>query len=79
MLTKAGKFVQSNDAIEKRARTFQIFGLRPLDALHLASAEAVEADYFCTTDDQLRRHSRAITDLNIRVVTPVELIEKLEP
>jgi predicted nucleic acid-binding protein len=78
VLDKAGIFVQSDDAIERRAREFQTSGLKPLDALHLASAEAVRADYFCTTDDQLLRRSRAIPDLAIRVVMPIELIEELE-
>jgi predicted nucleic acid-binding protein len=78
VLAKADEFVQSNDTIENRAREFHAFGLKPLDALHLASAEVVRADYFCTTDDQLLRRSKTITDLKIRVVTPIELIEELE-
>jgi predicted nucleic acid-binding protein len=29
------------------------YGIKPLDALHLASAESGKADYFCTCDDKI--------------------------
>ncbi|RMD73126.1 MAG: PIN domain-containing protein [Chloroflexi bacterium] len=38
-----------------RAQQFLAYGLKPLDALHVALAEAGKADYFCTCDDRLRR------------------------
>ncbi len=45
------------------------------DALHLASAEAGEADYFLTTDDHLlRRASRRQSDLKVKVENPAQWI-----
>jgi predicted nucleic acid-binding protein len=51
VLAKAETYVKLDDTIESRAVTFESAGLKPLDALHLAAAEASEADTFCTTDD----------------------------
>ncbi len=63
--------------VERRADELAVAGLRPLDALHLASAEAVGADYLCTCDDQLLRRGRVLADLPLRVVSPVELTTEL--
>jgi len=48
-----------------------------LDALHLASAEEAEADYFCTCDDRFLKRAKTFNDLRTKVVTPLELIEEL--
>jgi hypothetical protein len=37
-ITKATQFVKTNDQIKARAQTFIDAGIKPLDALHLASA-----------------------------------------
>jgi predicted nucleic acid-binding protein len=78
VLTRAENYVQLDDTIESRAITFESAGLKPLDALHLAAAEASEADYFCTTDDGILNRGAEIADLQIRVISPVELITELE-
>src|SRR4051812_8808758 len=39
--------------VEARDDELAEAGLRPLDALHLASAEAIGGNYLCTCDDQL--------------------------
>ena len=44
----------------------------------LASAEEAEADYFCTCDDKFLRKAKAISDLKVKAVSPLELIEVLE-
>ena len=46
--------------VEARADVLVAAGLRPLDALHLGSAEAIGATYFCTCDDQLLRRGRTL-------------------
>ena len=63
-------------AIEARAALVAA-GLRPLDALHLASAEAAGANYFCTCDDRLLRRARGIATPPLRAVAPLELIGEL--
>jgi hypothetical protein len=64
-------------AVEARADDLVVAGLRPLDALHLASAEALGANYFCTCDDQLLRRGRTLAAAPLRVVSPVELTTEL--
>jgi predicted nucleic acid-binding protein len=60
-----------------RARELVGAGFKPLDALHLACAEAAGADVFLTTDDQLRalaqRNSRA---LRVNVANPLTWLEE---
>lgn len=41
--------------VQSRARELAAAGLKPLDALHVASAEAASVDVFLTTDDRLLR------------------------
>ena len=53
-------------------------GIKPLDALHLASAEEAQAVYFCTCDDKFLNRAKAVNDLKTKAVSPVELIEEIE-
>ena len=78
VLSKANRFVNLNEIIERRARTFEKIGIKPLDALHLASAEEAGADYFCTCDDRFLKKAKRISGLKTRAVSPLELIEELE-
>jgi predicted nucleic acid-binding protein len=78
VLSKASSFVVLNEHIEKRAKEFGKVGIKALDALHLASAEAAEVDYFCTCDDNFLNKAKSVGDLKTTVVTPVELIEAVE-
>ena len=77
ILELAKSYIKVNDRIKKRAEVFVSTGIMSLDALHLASAEYSKADYFCTCDDKLANKSKKI-DLNIKVVTPIELIGEIE-
>jgi predicted nucleic acid-binding protein len=62
-----------NDQIQSRAAKLAEAGVKPLDALHLASAEAAAADYFVTCDDRLpRRYAGPVPILN-----PVGFVLKL--
>jgi predicted nucleic acid-binding protein len=78
VLSKARTHVRLNERVEKRAARFVALGIKPLDALHMASAEEAKADYFCTCDDRLLKKAKAVADLRTRVVSPIELIEELE-
>lgn len=78
VLSRATSVMFVNDQIEKRAREFVQHGLHAADALHLAAAEAAKADYFCTCDDHFLRRAQIINDLQLGVVSPLELIEKIE-
>jgi predicted nucleic acid-binding protein len=78
VLSKAHEFVALSTWIEERARVLDAAGIKPLDALHLASAESAQADYLCTCDDQFLRRAKEIEDIRVRVVSPIELIEEIE-
>lgn len=75
--------VPLDDRVAARARELQPLGLRPLDALHAASAEAAGCAYLVTTDDRmaaaLRRNAAT---LHVRLADPmlmVRVVEGVEP
>ena len=78
VLSKASSFIPLNQQIEQRAEVLNKLGIKPLDALHLASAEEVQADYFCTCDDKFLKKAKAVSDIKTKVVSPLELIEEIE-
>jgi predicted nucleic acid-binding protein len=77
VLSKASSFVVLNQQIEHRAGELNKIGIKPLDALHLATAEAGGADYFCTCDDKFLKKAKAMGDVKTNVVSPLELIEEI--
>jgi predicted nucleic acid-binding protein len=78
VLSNTSSFVALNQQIEQRAKELHQFGIKPLDALHLASAEAERADYFCTCDDKFLKKAKAVRDVKTKMVSPLELIEEIE-
>lgn len=76
-LQEARCFVPMTEAIRRRARDLVGEGYRPVDALHVASAEAGDADYFCTCDDGILKKSNARGARRPRILSPVELIAEL--
>jgi predicted nucleic acid-binding protein len=78
VLAKAKTIVRVTASVKERASQFLHHGVKPLDAVHLALAEASKADYFCTCDDQLARRARCIRDLQVKVISPLDLIQEIE-
>lgn len=78
VLAQATTIVLVDEPIEQRSTQFVHRGVKVMDALHLAAAEAAEADYFCTCDDRFLRRAKAIAGLRTHVVSPLELIEAIE-
>ncbi len=78
VLAQASVFVALDEQVEKRARELHQLGIKPLDALHLASAEVVRADFFCTCDDELLRKAKGLGTLQTRVASPLEVIGEVE-
>ena len=54
-------------------------GIKVLDALHLACAVEAHAKYFCTCDDRFYRRAKQLDTKQTLVVSPLELIEVIEP
>ena len=77
VMSKASISVEINDRVEDRSRDRVESGFKPMDALHLASAEVAGTDYFCTCDDRILSRSEALGSLRVRVVSPTELISEI--
>jgi predicted nucleic acid-binding protein len=78
ILAKASRVVQVDPSVEQRTATFIQGGIKAMDAVHVALAEAAGVDYFCTCDDRLLRKLKRMKDVTIRSLSPLELIEELE-
>ena len=77
VLSKANVFIPRSQSTEERTREFVELGIKPLDALHLASAIAAEADYFCTCDDRFLKRAKLAETQSTKVVSPLELVTEL--
>ena len=62
-----------NEAVRNRAIELEAIGMKSLDALHVSSAEAANADYFLTCDDRLAKRYRG----KLPVMSPPEFISAL--
>jgi predicted nucleic acid-binding protein len=62
-------------AIRNRAEELNSLGLKPLDAAHVAFAEAAGCSVFLTCDDRLLRAARRL-NVSVRVLNPVEYVEE---
>ncbi len=78
VLAKARESISIQEKTIQRAQVFIDRGLKPLDALHLALAEDAKADYFCTCDDRFLRRAKKMTDVQLQVISPIELIREVE-
>lgn len=78
ILYRLAPTIELNEEIENRANFFTQSGVKPIDALHLACAEFSEADYFCTCDDRFLKNAQKIDPINIEIVSPLVLIEKMK-
>jgi predicted nucleic acid-binding protein len=77
ILQQAHERVALTTAIEQRATTFEQRGIKAVDSLHLALAEAAQVDYFCTCDDRFYRRALGITDLQIKIRRPLDLAQEI--
>ncbi|HLT46788.1 MAG TPA: PIN domain-containing protein [Rubricoccaceae bacterium] len=78
VLALAARDVPVTEEVRALTLTYQGTGIKPFDALHLASAVVAAADFFCTTDDRLLRKAREVNTRATRVVTPLELAAALD-
>jgi predicted nucleic acid-binding protein len=64
--------VEESEAILNRANGFTKIGIKAKDALHVAAAIEVGAQYFITTDDRLIKKTRNLVD--IVAINPVDIV-----
>jgi hypothetical protein len=79
VLATAPVFSPLSPEIAERTRFLASHGLTPLDAAHLASAEAVGARWLVTCDDRFLKRARALGSPVTRLVGPLELIQEVSP
>ena len=70
-------FIPRSQLIEEKAAAFVDLGIKPLDALHLASAIEAQADYFCTCDDRFLRRAKTAITHPAKVVLPLEPVTEI--
>ncbi len=63
-----------NADIRKRAAELEKQGIKPFDALHLASAESGNSEYFLTCDDRVIKRYKG---KQMSILNPVEFILKI--
>ena len=78
-MLKIKQTIQAPDSGEHLARIYCENGIKVLDALHLACAVEADANYFCTCDDRFYRRAKQLDTKLTLVVSPLELIEVIEP
>ena len=67
--------VKINEPLINRAKNIERFGFSFMDALHLESAIAGKADIFITTDDEIIKIFRKVSDsFNIKVISPIDFM-----
>lgn len=64
-----------NAAIRQRAEQLEHNGLKAIDALHVACAEAVSSDYFITCDKRLINRCSGLT---LKVLNPVDFVLEID-
>jgi predicted nucleic acid-binding protein len=66
--------IMENESIIEFAESLSAKGIKPKDALHMACAKEAGCEYFLTTDKKLLN---APVD-GINVISPIELVERME-
>ncbi len=64
-------------AIRDRAASLQETGIKSLDALHVATAEAAGAAWFITVDNRLIRNYRRRPDQGLAIIDPATFIREV--
>lgn len=77
ILNLASRYIMLDDGIERNAAQFIQQGIKPMDALHLASALGYGVDCFCTADDTFLKKAKAHATDKTKIVSPLELIAEV--
>jgi predicted nucleic acid-binding protein len=73
LLTLATEFGNSSSQNIERAKELQSLGVSNYDALHIAIAESMEADYLLTTDDKFIAKTSRL-DKGVIIQNPLQFI-----
>ncbi len=70
----ADSFVTESQTILKAMADITAVGIKPLDALHIACAQALDCQYFLTVDKGVLKKADAI--MGIKILNPVDFVIK---
>jgi predicted nucleic acid-binding protein len=74
-LTKTSLFQPLSETIRQKAKELETGGIKPIDALHIASFEASQSDYFITCDQRLLNRCKVLA---ISAINPIDFIKELD-
>ena len=70
--SRAAEYIDAIDFVKTRGLELEAIGLKPKDALHLASAEAASCDICLTTDDGILKKASQFGKM--KIMNPVNFI-----
>jgi len=74
-LSLARRKITLTSSIVERAKFLESLGVRPIDALHIASAEEARVEYFITCDDSLLEKIKNLhSPIKVKVIGLLEFI-----
>ncbi len=77
LLPEQSEIASLSNAIWSRAMKCQAMGFKPADAVHVAAAEAMQADVLLTCDDRmLKAGARNRTQLQVNITNPISWLEE---
>jgi predicted nucleic acid-binding protein len=68
----ADSFVAETPTILTMMKEFVAAGIKPLDALHIACAQALDCQYFLTVDKDILKKAQALT--GIQILNPIDFV-----
>jgi predicted nucleic acid-binding protein len=73
-LGQSTEYQRVNESIRERAESLEAHGLKAIDSLHVACAEAARVDYFLTCDDRLLKKQKY---LGIPPMNPLDFVQRV--
>jgi hypothetical protein len=78
LLKFCGSIIKVDENIKRRAEEVSLFGIRGLDAFHIACAEKGNVDGFLTTDDSLiKLWEKNKKSSNINISNPLKFLQEI--
>jgi len=72
-LSLATEYESVDEAIRDRAREYEKQGISAIDALHIATAESANVDFFIASDDRLLKKGK---QFKVKSMNPVDFVQQ---
>ena len=72
-LSLATEYESIDEAIRDRAQEYEKQGVSAIDALHIATAESANADFFIACDDRLLKKAK---QFKVKSMNPVDFVQQ---